>query len=130
MAKIATVPKHIEEIARVIATAHGLRPWAEYVRAAWAVARMPPIIPEHKGSATIHHNGHLVNYQSVAQEELNNPEWFVDAWVNEVSRQHALDMDTLWSVQWYPETPVGFQNLCAGRWSDIVVHLLAPEEVS
>lgn len=82
-----------------------------------------PFLPAHKGSASIVHNSHKNNYQTVAEMEENQPEWFKGAWVSEESRAFAIANDELWELQWYPETPIGFHNLCAGRWSDIIEYL-------
>lgn len=82
-----------------------------------------PFMPAHKGSCTICHNDHLNNYATVAEEMEFHPEWFKNAWVSEESKAYAIEHNELWSLQWYPETPIGFHNLCAGRWSDIVEYL-------
>lgn len=96
--------------------------WHEYVGAARAVSLLPPFMPPHKACCTIQHNDHLSNYSTVTQEMKHNPDWFVGAWVSDESRDYAIEHNELWSLQWYPESPVGFNNLCAGRWEDIVAH--------
>lgn len=153
------IPKHIESIARSIASAHGSHmvmnkdgqnltvaalagygswghssekyaeaKWHQYVGAAWSVVEVPPFMPPHKGSCTISHNDHLNNYATVEQEEEFHAEWFKGSWVSGESREFAIKNNQLWSIQWYPETPVGFSNLCAGRWADIVAHLYLQEQ--
>ncbi len=85
----------------------------------------PPFMPPHKASCTITHNDHLSGYRTILEEEGFNPQWFKGAWVSEESRAYAIEHNELWTLQWYPETPVGFCNLHAGRWEDIVRHLKA-----
>lgn len=87
--------------------------------------KRPPYMPPHKGACTISHNQHLNYYRTVAQDEEDNAEWYKGSWVSEESRAYAIANNELWSLQWYPETPVGFCNLCAGRWEDIVSYLEA-----
>ncbi|PWJ88452.1 hypothetical protein C8D77_111175 [Mesorhizobium loti] len=76
----------------------------------------PPLIfPEHKASLTLHHDDHKSVYQPVAewiaeQEEGGNC-WF--EWVSSEQRQKAIDTDSVWTLQWYPNTPVGFNALAA-----------------
>ncbi len=101
--------------------------WMEYVGAAFAAIEIPPPIPAHAAGATIQHNDHLGSYRTVAEQETDMPEWFDGAWVSEESRQFALEHNELWSVQWYPRSPVGFENVCAGRWADIMAHFMMEE---
>lgn len=82
-----------------------------------------PFMPPHKASCTISHNDHLANYATVEEEEFHHPEWFKNAWVSEESRAYAIEHNELWTLQWYPETPIGFYKLHAGSWADIVRHL-------
>jgi hypothetical protein len=36
-----------------------------------------------------------------------------DGFVNEAEWDKAIREDSVWSLQWYPETPIGFHILCA-----------------
>jgi len=82
-----------------------------------------PFMPAHEASAHITHNQHKNYYYTIAEYEQNNEDWFKNAWVSEESRAYAIANNELWEMQWYPHTPIGFNNLCAGRWSDIVEYL-------
>lgn len=81
-----------------------------------------PFMPPHKASAHITHNQHLSYYETVVQREENDADWFKGAWVSDESRAYAIEHNELWEMQWYPETPIGFNNVAAGRWEDIVTH--------
>jgi len=37
-------------------------------------------------------------------------------WVSEEERQKALATNSVWSIQWYPETPVGFCLVAASTF--------------
>ena len=55
-------------------------------------------------------NDHAASYMT-AEETINSaPEWFEETPLDEIERMKATD--TIWSLQIYPDTPVGFY-----RWS-------------
>lgn len=66
-------------------------------------------LPRHDGGLILYHNEHKANYQTVA-------EWDSDAiarghpiaWVSEEQRWRAIKTGSVWFLQWYPDTPVGF----------------------
>lgn len=61
--------------------------------------------PKHV-SMSLEHNNYKGVYDSietaVAEEDEN------EAWVNAEERQKVLDTGELWTLHWYPDTPVGF----------------------
>lgn len=66
------------------------------------------VLPAHKASCHITHNDHRSSYQTVRQ-------WieqgcFVDRedFISPEELERAIETDELWTVQWYPDTPVGF----------------------
>jgi hypothetical protein len=64
-------------------------------------------LPEHKCGLYLSHNEHRDVYESV--EQFYNPEDFTspEEW------QKAVETDEVWSLQWYPNTPVGFNRILA-----------------
>lgn len=61
-------------------------------------------LPKHVGMH-ISHNEHRLYYQTVEEyiaEQRNM------LWVPGDSRARAIASGELWSVQWYPDTPVGY----------------------
>ena len=78
--------------------------------------------PAHKASLHLCHNDHKSVYQSVedwlADNERDDGCWF--EWVSPEERRKAIKDDSVWTLQWYPETPVGF---CALAASDLNVLL-------
>lgn len=75
------------------------------------------MLPAHKCGLFITHNEHKDYYKTVAEtledevigetcDELNN---FVTA----VERQKAIETDEMWTLQWYPETPIGSHRIRA-----------------
>lgn len=110
--------------------------WSEYVGSARVFAEIlgqgaqvsALVFPPHKASLHLTHNQHRSYYRSVEEYEFDNEEWFKGAWVSDESRAYAIAHDELWELQWYPETPIGFNTLAAGRWEDIVAHFRITEK--
>ena len=63
--------------------------------------------PEHKCGLYLSHNEHRDVYE--AAEDFYDSEDFVspEEWAK------AMKEDNVWSIQWYPVTPVGFHRVCA-----------------
>jgi hypothetical protein len=64
------------------------------------------------------------NYQTVAESaESGMPGWPEDEeWVSPEEKQRAIANNSMWTLQWYPDTPIGFQRLAA---SSLAVMLAA-----
>lgn len=72
------------------------------------------LFPRHDAGLTLTHNEHLGSYETVAQSIAD--EGFglgSDDWVSEEQKQKAIDTNEVWTLQWYPSTPVGFNILSA-----------------
>lgn len=77
------------------------------------------ILPEHKGELTIEHNGHKSNYESVEQyiawRKFDNEDF-----ANGETRKKCIETDSIWVLQWYPNTPVGFNVLVGSTLNEIL----------
>ena len=70
--------------------------------------------PPHKASLHLTHNDHKSYYQTVAQSILQGDHGYdEDCWVSEEQKQKAINTNECWVLQWYPDTPVGFNILSA-----------------
>ena len=61
--------------------------------------------PRHKAALIVSHNDHKNSYATIEEWEsfLNmRPDW-----ASEEERSKAIASDNMWSVQWFPDTPVG-----------------------
>lgn len=59
-------------------------------------------------SLTLTHNAHKSVYCTVAQcIKDERPGYELDDWVSEEQMQKAIETDECWTLQWYPDTPVG-----------------------
>lgn len=67
-------------------------------------------------------NDHKVNYQT-AKEAIDGGQWVSpDDFISPEEMQKAIDANTIWSVQWYPQTPVGFCVLFASSFQALLDH--------
>lgn len=72
------------------------------------------------------------NYISVQadleQDELNPPnqQWFgAEDFTSPEARQKCIDTNSIWTAQWYPQTPVGFCTLHAPTFEELIAGLIA-----
>lgn len=72
------------------------------------------IFPAHKASLHLTHNQHLAYYLTV-QQSIDDQEhgYTDDCWVSDEQRLKAIETNECWRLQWYPNTPVGFNILAA-----------------
>jgi hypothetical protein len=64
-------------------------------------------LPEHKCGLYLEHNTHKDVYETI--EEHYDPRYFVsdEEWTK------AVELNSVWRLQWYPNTPVVFYVVCA-----------------
>jgi hypothetical protein len=83
--------------------------------------------PSHKASLTLTHNDHLGVYETVAGAIENKSFGYeADRWVSDEQREKAIRTNECWTLQWYPDTPVGFYALSA---ADLDVLLAAAQDI-
>ena len=70
-------------------------------------------LPSHKAGLYIIHNEHKDVYETVKQYiEGSHPAYNPDDFVSPEDMQKCIDTDDCWTIQWYPETPIGFHKVC------------------
>lgn len=62
--------------------------------------------PEHKCGLFLTHNEHKDYYESVESWVSNFESWKED-FIDEEDMNLCFKTDECWSLQWYPETPIG-----------------------
>lgn len=75
---------------------------------------------------SISFNDHAVNYQD-AQTAINEGDYEHADWVSEDEKERAKTENSVWVLQWYPTTPVGFCAVAASSLSACVTHALEAE---
>ena len=78
-------------------------------------------------SLSIEFNRHKANYETAALAILTGTYQPAD-WVSEAEKQKAIDTDSVWTLQWYPDTPVGFYAVAASSLKAIVCAALEGKE--
>jgi hypothetical protein len=80
-------------------------------------------------SLNIQYNQNTANYVSVKEYvEEYQPDWYKGCWVSPEEEQKAKDTDSLWEIQVYPLTPIGFYNYAASSLEALVEHLVKEGE--
>ena len=82
--------------------------------------------PVHKCGLYLTHNQHRDYYLTAAQGVNDDPAGAQLDWVSYEEREKAIATDEVWTLQWYPETPIGFYCIAA---SDLDVLLRAAHGV-
>jgi hypothetical protein len=75
-------------------------------------------------SLTISFNEHAHNYCD-AHKAVERGILGSDEWVSEEEKQRAIETNSVWSLQWYPETPVGFHSLLASSLEAVITATVA-----
>lgn len=83
--------------------------------------------PEHKASLHITHNGNKANYETI-EAYCDWHKVTDEDWATPTSKQRAIETDSLWEVQWYPDTPVGFNVKYGATLKEILDSLTPPEK--
>ena len=65
-------------------------------------------LPAHKCGLYLEHNTYKDLYSSIAGAVEDE-----DSWAGPGERERCLGTGELWTIQWYPNTPVGFYRLAA-----------------
>ena len=77
------------------------------------VAAFLSALPEHAASLSLEHNKHKDYYTTAAKEIENNPDYYDDESFPDGERERCIATDELWTLHWYPRTPVGFNVIHA-----------------
>lgn len=78
-------------------------------------------LPKHKCSLELTHNSHKDVYQT-AEEWIKEHNMRGDplGWESEKHKQRAIDTNEIWTLQWYPETRIGFYRVSAPTLEELL----------
>lgn len=65
---------------------------------------------------TIEHNPHKSFYENAGEyigDKFANDAWGDDDFVSIEDKQKCIETNDFWTIQWYPDTPVGFCYIVA-----------------
>ena len=74
-------------------------------------------LPKHKAGLSLEHNTHKTYYETVEQW-LENNTWC--DWESDEAKQKAIDTNEVWTLQWYPNSPIGFNAVAAPTFEDVI----------
>jgi hypothetical protein len=66
---------------------------------------------------------HAINYMTAADYFERHPDWD-HGWVSPEEREKAIANNSVWTLQWYPDTPVGFLLMRASTAAAVIVAAL------
>ena len=70
--------------------------------------------PKHEASLHLTHNEHKACYMTVQQSiDAGDHGYAAGSWISEEQKQKAIASNECWTLQWYPDTPIGFCLLSA-----------------
>lgn len=71
-------------------------------------------LPPHAASLILIHNDHKNSYLTVARAIERGEHGYADkCWVSPEQMQKAIETNDCWTLQWHPDTPIGFHMLSA-----------------
>ena len=73
--------------------------------------------PKHDASLRLDHNEHKSHYDEITQFIVDRD--LMDDFESPADMQQAIDEDSIWVLQWYPKTPIGFCRIAAARLEQI-----------
>lgn len=77
---------------------------------------------EHSSLSLSFNELHAPNYQTAEEFLRDNPEDDAD-WSSAEEREKAIQTNSVWRLQWYPDTPVGFHAVQASSLGAIFAAL-------
>lgn len=76
--------------------------------------------PKHEASLELTHNIHKTYYEDIKTHLDQQPDYYDHTWATETSKQRCLETDELWTLHWYPNTPVGFYVLHGASLEEVL----------
>lgn len=75
------------------------------------------VFPVHKVGLSLEHNQHKKFYEK-PEDWIAENEWC--DWESEAEKKKAIETNEIWTLQWYPETPIGFYAVAAPTLVDLL----------
>lgn len=76
-------------------------------------------LPKHAAGLYITHNDHKNVYYTIEDHySIDDREW-----VSLEEKQKAIELDSVWELHWYPDTPIGSYKVVASSLEAIQKHM-------
>lgn len=83
-------------------------------------------LPKHNCGLTLEHNVHKSLYEHASDcWEISRGE---DVWESQEAKDKAILTDEVWTLQWYPDTPIGFFKIAAPTLEELLTFALKIEQ--
>ena len=79
---------------------------------------MKDSLPKHKCGLYLQHNVHRDDYYTASQYIKEHSGHY--QWKDEQSKQAAIETDEIWTLQWYPDTPIGCYAIAAPTLDELL----------
>ena len=82
-------------------------------------------LPEHKCGLTLEHNDCRNVYMTVRkmiEEWQDTTMEDLYQWESDEHKQRAIDTNEIWTLQWYPDNPVGFFAIAAPTLDELLAY--------
>lgn len=76
-------------------------------------------LPAHKCGLYLTHNEHRDYYETLS-EFISTRDGLADDFESQAQRELAIQTGECWVLQWYPDTPVGFNRVAAPTLEDVL----------
>jgi hypothetical protein len=76
---------------------------------------------EHASFQLTFNDEHAINYMTAAEYYVGDRD---DGWISPEEREKAIANNSVWTLQWYPETPVGFHIMRASSAAAVIAAAL------
>ena len=91
-------------------------------------AKLMSLMKGEFSSLKIEYNDGCGYYRKAADEIAENPEYYSDdSFVSLEDKQKCIDENSLWTIHWYPNTPVGFCHMHGSSLALILQHVFDEE---
>jgi hypothetical protein len=82
-------------------------------------------LPEHKASFHLMHNEHKACYEPIEQYVERH---YIKEDLTPEMRQRIIEADSIWELQWYPNTPVGFNKVVGSTLQEVLAAARSPKD--
>lgn len=76
---------------------------------------------EHSSLTLSFNDETATNYMTVA--DFIDDERFQTDWVSEAEKARAVETNSIWTLQWYPDTPIGSYSVSASSLLGLLEHV-------
>lgn len=85
-------------------------------------------LPKHKCGLTIQHNEHK-NYYECARDYIYSSNLDNLDWESQEELDKAINTDEIWTMTWYPETPIGSYSIAASTLESLLLFASKGEKI-